>query len=62
MTRSVGAFVKTFLILLVVVGIACAILSLYGWDPVTAVATLLGKVSDFFLQFAWFRDLFGPGR
>lgn len=59
-SRGIGGYVKAFIILTILCGIAAAILSMYNWDPVEAMSSLMGKVADFLLQFAWFREIFGP--
>ena len=42
-----------------VVGIVVAIMVIWNWDPVAFIANSIGRISDFFLQWEWFRNLVG---
>lgn len=42
-----------------VVGIVVAIMVIWNWDPVAFISNSIGRISDFFLQWEWFRNLVG---
>lgn len=44
---------------IIIIGILIAILSLWSWDIPALITAVFTGISDFFLQFEWFRDIFG---
>ena len=42
-----------------VVGIVVAIMVIWNWDPVAFISNSIGRISDFFLQWEWFRNFVG---
>lgn len=44
---------------IVIIGVLIAILTLWNWDIPALITAVFTGISDFFLQFDWFRNIFG---
>lgn len=45
----------------ILAGIVVAIMTLYSWDPFNFITTTLDRISNWFLQWEWFRKIVGSG-
>ena len=58
-TRPLGQLENQQSRLVLVVGFVLAIMVIWYWDPVAFISNSIGRISDFFLQWEWFRNLVG---